>query len=228
MTYIERSSLRRNAAPVGASRSDRPNRGKSERTQRILCIEDDRETAGLLGEALGDLGYVVEIAHSGAEGVRAIDTRRPDLVLCDLNMPGMSGFEVLERVAAHRPRLHNMPFLFLTALTDRESELRGRRLGADDYVGKPIDFEVLDAIIQTRLTRSGREDRKHAQIELSERETDALTWSAHGKTSDEIAQILGLTKRTVDFHIDNARAKLGVATRIEAVAMAVATDLIEV
>ncbi|HSZ53608.1 MAG TPA: response regulator [Caulobacteraceae bacterium] len=228
MTYVEQATLRRHAPPVSASRRDRPNRSRSEKSQRILCIEDDRETAGLLGEALGDLGYLVEIAHSGAEGMRAIDARRPDLVLCDLNMPGMSGFDVLERVAALPHGLHHMPFLFLTALTDRESELRGRRLGADDYVGKPIDFEVLDAIIKTRLTRSGREERKHAQIELSERETDALTWSARGKTSDEIAQILGLTKRTVDFHIDNARAKLGVATRIEAVAMAVAADLIEV
>jgi DNA-binding NarL/FixJ family response regulator len=201
---------------------------RAKQSQRILCIEDDRETAGLLQEALVDLGYLVEIAHSGAEGMRVIDADRPDLVLCDLNMPGMSGFEVLERVAAHRPGLHNMPFLFLTALTDRESELRGRRLGADDYVGKPIDFEVLDAIIRARLARSSREDRKHVEIELSEREHDTLTWSARGKTSDEIAQILGLTKRTVDFHIDNARAKLGVATRIEAVAMAVAADLIEV
>lgn len=228
MTYLEQTTSRRQTPSPSASGSDRTNRAGPGKIQRILCIEDDRQTAGLLGEALGDLGYQVEIAHSGAEGMRAIDARRPNLVLCDLNMPGMSGFEVLERVAALPHGLHHMPFLFLTALTDRESELRGRRLGADDYVGKPIDFEVLDAIIKTRLTRSGREDRKHAAIELSERETDALTWSARGKTSDEIAQILGLTKRTVDFHIDNARAKLGVATRIEAVAMAVASELIAV
>src|SRR6266849_3977768 len=67
----------------------------------------------------------------------------PDLVLCDINLPVMSGFEVLERLNALAPRLGRIPFVFLTALTDRDSELRARRLGADDYVTKPIDFDML-------------------------------------------------------------------------------------
>ena len=65
-------------------------------------------------------------------------------------------------------------------------------------------------------------------VELSDRELEMLTWAARGKTSAEIALIVGLSKRTVDFHIDNARAKLGVATRIEAAVKATAGRLIDV
>ncbi|SPJ18731.1 Regulatory protein, LuxR (fragment) [Burkholderiales bacterium] len=142
-------------------------------------------------------------------------------------MPVMTGFEVLERLTAIAPRFRDMPFVFLTALTDRDNELKGRQLGADDYVSKPIDFEVLATIINARLARVARMEVWPRAIELSEREIAALTWSARGKTSDEIATILGLSKRTVDFHMDNARTKLGVATRTQAVVKAVTGRLIE-
>jgi DNA-binding NarL/FixJ family response regulator len=120
-----------------------------------------------------------------------------------------------------------MPFVFLTALSDRDNELRGRHLGADDYVTKPIDFDVLETIINARLAGIARMELWPKRIKLNEREIEALTWAARGKTSAEIAQILGLAKRTVDFHIDNARAKLGAATRTEAVMKATDGRLIE-
>jgi DNA-binding response OmpR family regulator len=192
----------------------------------ILCVEDDRETSALLAEELAERGYLVRVAFNGRDGLADILVRRPDLVLCDLSMPVMSGFDLLERTTALGPRFKDMPFVFLTALSDRENELRGRQLGADDYVAKPIDFEVLDTILRARLARVARMDIWRRDVELTDRETEALTWSARGKTSDEIAVILGLSRRTVDFHLDNARAKLGVATRIEAVATAVAAQLI--
>jgi DNA-binding NarL/FixJ family response regulator len=125
------------------------------------------------------------------------------------------------------PRFGNMPFVFLTALTDRDNELKGRQLGADDYVTKPIDFDVLDAIIHARLARVARLEIWPKQFELNDREIETLTWAARGKTSAEIAQILNLTKRTVDFHIDNARVKLGAATRVEAAIKAATVRLIE-
>ena len=156
----------------------------------------------------------------------AILACQPDLVLCDVSMPGLSGFEVLEHLTAMAPRFSDMPFVFLTALTERENQLKGRQLGADDYVTKPIDFDVLAAIIAARLARVARAGHWQRNVGLTEREAEALTWSARGKTSDEIAQIVGLSKRTVDFHIDNARAKLGVATRIQAVVQAVTGKLI--
>jgi DNA-binding response OmpR family regulator len=194
---------------------------------KILCIEDDRETAALVAEELTERGYEVAVAHDGQEGFAAILRMMPDLVLCDISMPMMSGFEVLERLTAIMPRFGNMPFVFLTALTDRDNELKGRQLGADDYVTKPIDFDVLGAIISARLARVARADIWPKLVDLNDREIETLTWAARGKTSAEIAKILGLAKRTVDFHIDNARLKLGVSTRVEAAIKAAASRLIE-
>jgi len=199
----------------------------AETHKKILCIEDDRETAALIAEELVDRGYEVAVAHDGREGLTAILRTMPDLVLSDISMPVMSGFELLERLIALAPRFSKMPFVFLTALTDRDNELRGRQLGADDYVTKPIDFELLATIISARLAGVARTGVWPKTVGLNDREVEVLTWVARGKTSAEIAQIIGLTKRTIDFHIDNARDKLGAATRTEAVIKAAAGRLIE-
>jgi DNA-binding response OmpR family regulator len=199
----------------------------AESHKKILCIEDDRETAALIAEELVDRGYEVTVAHDGREGLAAILRTMPDLVLSDISMPVMSGFELLERLIALAPRFSKMPFVFLTALTDRDNELRGRQLGADDYVTKPIDFELLATIISARLAGVARTGLWPKTVGLNDREVEILTWVARGKTSAEIAQIIGLTKRTVDFHIDNARGKLGAATRTEAVIKATTGRLIE-
>lgn len=194
--------------------------------RRILCIDDEREAAALIAEDLADRGFAVSIAYDGQEGFAAILRDAPDLVLCDVSMPKMSGFDVLSRLTSVAPRLGSIPFIFLTALADRESELKGRRLGADDYVTKPIDFEILATIINARLAGVARGAVWPRAVALNGREAEALTWAARGKTSAEIAAILDLSKRTVDFHIDNAREKLGVATRIEAAVKAVTGGLI--
>ena len=193
----------------------------------ILCIEDDHETAALIAEELVEQGFAVDVAHDGQDGLATILRQPPDLVLCDISMPFMSGFDVLERLTEIAPGFGYMPFVFLTALTDRENELKGRQLGADDYVKKPVDFDVLVAIVNARLTRAPRKETRPDLVDLNEREIQTLTWAARGKTSAQIAQILGFTKRNVDFHIDNARHKLGAATRIQAVIKAKDDRLIE-
>jgi DNA-binding response OmpR family regulator len=199
----------------------------AEAQTKILCIEDDRETAALIAEELVDRGYDVTVTHDGREGLAAILRIMPDLVLSDISMPAMSGFELLDSLIALAPRFSRMPFVFLTALTDRDNELKGRQLGADDYVTKPIDFEMLAAIITARLAGVARTGLWPNTVALNDREVEVLTWAARGKTSAEIAKILGLTKRTIDFHIDNAREKLGAATRTEAVLKAATGRLIE-
>jgi DNA-binding NarL/FixJ family response regulator len=196
--------------------------------KKLLCIEDDLETAALIVEELTEGGFEITVSHDGQEGFAAILKVMPDLVLCDISMPIMSGFEVLTRLTALGPRFKDMPFVFLTALADRANELHGRELGADDYVTKPIDFQILGAIINARLSHVARIDNWAKQIALSEREIEILTWVARGKTSADIAQILGLSKRTVDFHVENARTKLAATTRVEAAVKAATSRLIDV
>jgi DNA-binding response OmpR family regulator len=195
--------------------------------KHILSIDDDQETACLIAEELVDRGYRVTVVHGGQSGLAAILRESPDIVLSDISMPGVSGFDVLERLVSLAPRFSAMPFVFLTALTDRDTELKGRQLGADDYVTKPIDFDMLVAIIEARLAGAARRKITPNQVGLNPRETEILTWAARGKTSAEIAQIVDLAKRTVDFHVDNARTKLNAATRMHAVVKAASCGLIE-
>jgi DNA-binding NarL/FixJ family response regulator len=197
--------------------------------KKILCIEDDHETTQLITEELTDRGFEVILARDGAEGFVAILKQAADLVLCDIGLPAMSGFELLERLIELRPRLGLLPpFIFLTALSDRDNELRARRLGADDFITKPMDFDILEMIIKARLAGVARtEVRMKLANNFNDREVEMLTLVARGKTSAQIAVMLGLVKRTVDFHLDNARNKLGAATRTEAVIKATFGRLIE-
>jgi DNA-binding NarL/FixJ family response regulator len=194
--------------------------------KRILCIEDDPETAALIAEDLQERGYSVVVALDGRAGVDAIIKTEPAIVLCDVSMPHLNGFDVLQNLTALAPQFENLPFIFLTALADRDTELKARRLGADDFVTKPIDFEILATIIEARLGKVGRTEVWSRLIDLNPREIETLTMSAQGKTSAQIANILGLSKRTVDFHIENACRKLDAATRIEAAVKASSRGLI--
>src|SRR4051812_40803147 len=193
---------------------------------RILCVEDDPETASLVAEALTELGYRVELASDGEIGFARIVAERPDLVLCDVRMPRMSGFELLEKVSAAGPAFARLPFVFLTALEDRENQLAGRRLGADDYLTKPVDFELLGVVVDNRLRRAEGRVGTHTGVHLTQREKEVLTWVGRGKTSSEIAIIVGVSERTVKFHCDQAMQRLDVINRTQAVAKALVEGLI--
>jgi DNA-binding response OmpR family regulator len=197
------------------------------RRRKILCVEDDRDTASLICEELVDRGFEVQAAYNGRDGLDAILKEPPDLVLSDVGMPGMSGFELLGTITSMEPRFGSMPFVFLTALGDLDDKLKGWQLGADDYLTKPVDYDVLAALITARLARVARSTIWPKQVGLREREVETLTWAARGKTFWEIGEILGLSKRTVEFHLENARRKLGVATRTQALIKAAAGHLIE-
>ncbi len=139
-----------------------------EASKKILCIEDDHETATLIMEELVHRGFDVHVASNGVEGFLAILKLQPDLVLCDIIMPNASGLDVLRWLNATIPRILNMPFIFLTALADLEVERKARRLGADDFITKPVDFDVLEAVIRASLAgiscEAGSPTRRREQI----------------------------------------------------------------
>jgi DNA-binding NarL/FixJ family response regulator len=197
------------------------------RKQKILSIEANHKTATAIAKGLSGRGFKLTTAHDGQEGLVAILKEKPDLVLCDVDLPIISGFEMLERLIDIAPRFGRMPFVFMTRQTDRKHELEGRQLGADDYIKKPIDFDILAAIINARLAGVARTKVWSEHVKLNSREVEVLTLVAQGQRSAQIAKELGIAKRTVDFHLDNARIKLGAATRAQAVVKAVAGGVIE-
>jgi DNA-binding NarL/FixJ family response regulator len=188
--------------------------------KKILCIEDDRERAARIAEQLVERGFQVDVARDGHEGFVAILKDKPDLVLCDISKPAIPGLAVLERLTEVDPRLSDVPFVFLMDPADRENDPKEATSGGNRGADRPVDFDILAKIIKGRLSYVAR-------TRLNDREIETLTRVARGKTSAEIAQELGLVKRTVDFHIDNARMKLGATTRTAAVSKAVAAGLIE-
>lgn len=181
----------------------------------ILCIEDDPGTAELIVEILEDEGFRISVADNGLAGLTALN-ERPDLILCDIDLPDVSGFEVLERIRNGKLLPAGVPFIFLTAFSQRVHQIHARQLGCDDYVTKPIDFELLLAIIRNRLSSVADKTPDKADFKLTERELETLTWAARGKSSADVAVILGISERTVNFHLDNAMRKVGVATRVQA------------
>lgn len=194
----------------------------------IICIEDDADTRDLLVEELEDAGFEVLAFDQGASGLAAIAAHRPDLILCDIDLPGLSGLDVLRSVPDLGRGVRSIPFIFLTAYGQRENQILARQLGCDDYIVKPIDFELLVGIIGNRIARSAERPSPPTDIHLTNRERQALTWSARGKSSADIAVLIGVAERTVNFHIDNAVRKLGVATRIQAAVKAALLNLIDV
>ena len=112
----------------------------------ILIIDDDENIGNMLNEALIKEGYEVLRAYSGTEALMVLEKSRPDLVLLDLMLPGLSGEEVL-------PKLKGIPVIIVSAKTEKDDKLNGLILGADDYIEKPYDIDILLAKIKGIFTR---------------------------------------------------------------------------
>src|SRR5215207_3664013 len=194
----------------------------------ILCGDDDHIVVRLLAHGLAELGYAVDTAHDGEVGLAKILADQPDLILCDVSMPRMGGFELLQRLREAGPEYIKLPLILLTSHGDRESELAGRRLGADDCLTKPVDFEMLGVVVENRLRRADGRGASRSEVHLAHREKEVLIWVGRGKTSAEIAIILGVSERTVNFHCEQAMKRLAVVRRTQAVATALAQGLIAV
>lgn len=120
---------------------------------RMLVVDDEVDIANMLAEYFRMEGYDVTCANSGAEALAAASVgAAPDIMLLDVNMPGMDGFEVCRRVREHM----SCPIIFLTARVEDVDQLDGFAAGADDYVMKPFSLEVLGRRVAARMAREGR------------------------------------------------------------------------
>jgi len=120
----------------------------------ILCCEDEPELLRDICDELQAAGYRVVAASNGAELIARLQDCTPDLLLCDIMMPGLDGYGVLERLRRDHPHLAHVPLVFLSALSMTEAVIRGKRAGADDYLTKPINYEMLLSTIEARLRQS--------------------------------------------------------------------------
>jgi two-component system KDP operon response regulator KdpE len=118
--------------------------------ERILVIDDDHVYGELLKIGLEQMGYEVDLACNAAEGLRQAFQDRPDLIILDIVMPGLDGWQTCQRFR----EMTDLPILMLTALDSEDNIIKGLDLGADDYLVKPVSIEVLAARIRALLRRT--------------------------------------------------------------------------
>jgi CheY-like chemotaxis protein len=119
--------------------------------KRILIVEDEEALCELLKDELSALGYSVYTARNGVEGLELLQEIEPDLIICDRAMPAMTGYELLERIRGVYPQYRNVPFIFLTALTDQKDKLAVEPLHPTAYLEKPLDFDKLKSVIESSI-----------------------------------------------------------------------------
>ncbi|MFC6486454.1 response regulator [Nitratireductor sp. GCM10026969] len=129
----------------------------------ILCVEDERDLREDIIEELRSSGHDAIGAGTGREALDALEAVRPDLILCDISMPEMNGYDLLRTMRKERTDLGDVPFVFLTALDERDEVISGKRAGVDDYLVKPIDFDLMLASIEARLAQTRRVRTLHRQ-----------------------------------------------------------------
>ena len=196
---------------------------------KILVIEDEPQMLANLLTILRAEQFDALGAPDGYRGVELARSEKPDVVLCDITMPGLDGFGVLERL---RSDTHTapVPFIFLTARGERTDVRVGMNLGADDYLTKPVKIADLLAAVASRLARrdqngskaGGEADQMPAAagelmiLGLTAREADVLFWLIHGKANADIADMLAISPATVKKHLEHVFTKLGVENRTAA------------
>jgi DNA-binding NarL/FixJ family response regulator len=191
--------------------------------KKILVIEDEPEMRRNITTLLRFHHYQTIAAENGRKGVEAARRELPDLILCDVMMPELDGYGVLQELQ-NDTGLARTPFIFLTAKGEKDDLRSGMNRGADDYLTKPVANSDLVLAIETRLRRA-HQQIKHQfnpdfssfepllKLGLTPRAAEALLWLAQGKTNSDIASILGITESTVKKYVQEMFDKLGVETR---------------
>jgi len=146
-----------------------------EQKLKILCVEDEPLLLEDLTEELEDAGYQAETATNGIEAIKCLQSGCPDLILCDMMMPELDGPGLLQHVRREYRELDTVPFIFLTAKATREDIIAGKRMGVDDYLTKPIDYDLLLATVESRLREVKRiEDMNQARLQAVENQLMGL------------------------------------------------------
>jgi DNA-binding NarL/FixJ family response regulator len=199
---------------------------------RILVIEDQLVMRENLVTLLELEGFRVASAENGLRGVELAMASPPDLILCDVMMPGMDGYGVLAQLRQHAAT-QTMPFIFLTAKGERTDIRAGMNFGADDYLVKPVaQAELLDAIAARlerqrvlEMQRGKAPDFSSAKplesLGLTPREAEVLLWVAQGKGNRDIGLLLEISEATAKRHLQHIFEKLGVETRTSAALRAI-------
>ncbi len=211
----------------------------------ILVAEDDLGTRLSISDYLECSGYSVVSAENGKDAIALLETYQPHLIVTDVSMPLMDGYELVRQVR-RRPALRLLPIVFLTGRTDTTERVRGYQLGCDVYLAKPFELPELGAIVRNLLDRSqmietswrsrqefesseGVEREKPTsdlKIVFTDREREVLTLLSDGLSNNQIGDRLHLSSRTVEKHVSSLLRKTETSNRAELVRFAMEHHLV--
>lgn len=206
---------------------------------QILVVEDEKNISTLICMALSQVGYKCETASDGEIAADMLEKKRYDLILLDVMLPKIDGFELIEYI-----KDYDIPVIFITAKSDVKDRVRGLNLGADDYITKPFDVAELQARVEAVLRRYSK-SVTHFSFDDIEVDTESMIVTKSGEPVDltikefEILLLFLRNKnialyremiyekvwkepymgdtRTVDLHIQRLRKKLGIKDKIQSV-----------
>lgn len=206
---------------------------------RILIVEDEIPIANMMKLCLTKNGYLCEVVNDGSGAARKIEEGYYDLILLDVMLPDLDGYELADYV-----KQYGIPIIFVTARTSVSDKVKGLRLGAEDYISKPFDLEELLARIETVLRRYNKTERvltagdikidtmarrvykDGTEVFLSAKEYDLLLFFIRNKNIALYRETIfervwqepyyGNT-RTIDLHVQRLKKKLNITDRIETV-----------
>ena len=199
-------------------------------TKRLLVVDDEPKLLRAVAVDLKGEGYDVTTARSSSEALVCVAQKLPDLIISDIRMPGMDGYELARRLRQNQSTAL-IPIIFLTAKDTTADRIEGFRTGGDAYITKPFEPDELLAVIASILSRV---ERTHSQIarligreeaekseerfydeELTETETRVAGAVARGLSNKEIAREFHVSVRTVEHHIRHILAKKNFSNRVE-------------
>jgi two-component system, NarL family, nitrate/nitrite response regulator NarL len=185
----------------------------------ILVVDDDQAALDDISNLLDDAGLETRQAASGEEALAVARERRPQVVLLEVRLPGVSGYEVLREL--RRRFGEKLPVMFVSGeRVEAFDRVAGLMLGADDYLAKPFAPDELIARVRRLVVRSTPEGDDRLRAKLTRREGEVLRLLAQGLRQPDIARQLVISSSTVSSHIEHILGKLGVHSRAEAVAVA--------
>ena len=203
---------------------------------RVLLVDDERLLLVSLTRALQVKRpeWVIETASDGVEAMRLLKSQHVDLLITDVQMPGMDGFALLMQVRKD-PYLAGLPLILISAQDDRSSVRKGMASGADDYLTKPFSADELILTVESRLQRLEQGNnasiltsflQRQLKEQLTERELEVLSLIGQGMVTKDVAAALDLSPKTVSAHRQNIMEKLDQHNAAALAALAIRAGLV--
>ena len=196
-------------------------------TKHLMLVDDDPNLILLVKDYLEFRGYQVITAENGREALELLEEQIPDLIICDVMMPQMNGYNLVQHI---RENLATewVPVLFLSAKGQIQDRVKGLNTGADVYIVKPFEPEELVAQVESSLKQASRLIKHHnssfsdrpaikvrRNVELTPRELKVIKLVAQGMANRDIAEIMEVSQRTIESHVSNMLGKTGLHNRTE-------------